>query len=212
MKLESKLSTKDVFKLRNIIKEPWWPSSLSFEIGKIPPDLLKDQMIPEICHFPDKVCGIELAVFILSEVDAADKRATIREEAYNKYNKKNLYFVIADHIQVRDPLTIRATHSRRCSVVKSSWIPLEENQKTEIILNLESKIYQDILVVDVLEDANLNEIDRISAALSFYLKNCVSQSVIITTDDFKLADINWNFKPPIDKIHCTEVGFLTVDH
>lgn len=89
---------------------------------------------------------------------------------------------------------------------------MEENQKTEIILNLESKIYQDILVVDVLEDANLNEIDRISAALSFYLKNCVSQSVIITTDDFKLADINWNFKPPIDKIYCTEVGFLIVDH
>ena len=106
MKLKSKLSTKDVLKLRNIIKEPWWPSSLSFEIGKIPPDLLKDQVIPEIRHFPDKVCGIELAVFILSEVDAADKRAIIREEAYNRYNKKNLYFVITDHIQVRDHLTI----------------------------------------------------------------------------------------------------------
>ena len=129
MKLKSKLSTKDVFKLRNIIKEPWWPSSLSFEIGKIPPDLLKDQMIPEIRHFPDKVCGIELAVFILSEVDAADKRATIREEAFNKYNKKNLYFVITDHIQVRDPPTIRATHSRRCSVVKSSWIPVGRKSK-----------------------------------------------------------------------------------
>ena len=86
-------------------------------------------MIPEIVHFPDKVCGIELAVFILSEVDAADKRATIREEAYNKHNKKNLYFVIADHIQVRDPLTIRATHSRRCSVVKSSWIPVGRKSK-----------------------------------------------------------------------------------
>ena len=86
-------------------------------------------------------------------------------------------------------------------------IPAEENQKTEIILNLESRIYQDILVVDVPEDANGNEIDRISAALSFYLKNCVSQSVIITTDDFKLADINWNFKPSIDKIYCTEAGF-----
>lgn len=101
------VSTKDVLKLRNIIKEPWWPSSLSFEIGKIPPDLLKDQTIPEILQFPDKVCGIELAVFILSEVDAADKRAVIREEAYNKYNKKNLYFVITDHVQVRDRLTTR---------------------------------------------------------------------------------------------------------
>ena len=66
---------------------------------------MKDQVIPEIRRFPDKVCGIELAVFILSGVDAADKRATIREEAYNKYNKKNLYFVITDHVQVRDRLT-----------------------------------------------------------------------------------------------------------
>ena len=112
MKVKSKVSTNDVLKLRNIIKEPWWPNSLSFEIGKIPPDLLKDQSIPEIRHFPDKVCGIELAVFILSEVDAADKRATIREEAYNKYNKKNLYFVITDHVQVRDPQTTGAVHSR----------------------------------------------------------------------------------------------------
>ena len=83
----------------------------------------------------------------------------------------------------------------------------EENQKTEIILNLESRIYQDILIVDVPEDQNGNEIDRISAALSFYLKNCVSQSVIITTDDLNLADINWNFKPSIDKVYCTEAGF-----
>ena len=101
------ISTKDILKLRKIIKEPWWPSSLSFEVGKIPPDLLKDQMIPEIRHFPDKVCGIELAVFILSEVDAVDDRAAIREEAYNKYNKNNLYFVITDHVQVRDRLISR---------------------------------------------------------------------------------------------------------
>ena len=64
-------------------------------------------MIPDIRRFPDKVCGIELAVFILSEVDAADKRAAIREEAYNKYNKNNLYFVITDHVQVRDRLISR---------------------------------------------------------------------------------------------------------
>ena len=61
--------------------------------------------------------------------------------------------------------------------------------------------------MDVPEDSNGNEIDRISAALSFYLKNCVSQSVIITTDDYNLTDINWNFKPSIDKIYCAEAGF-----
>ena len=66
--------------------------------------------------------------------------------------------------------------------------------------------------MDVLEDANLNEIDRISATLSFYLKNCVSQSVIITTDDFKLADINWSFKPSIETIYCAEAGFFIIDH
>ena len=164
-------------------------------------------MIPEIRHFPDKVCGIELAVFILSEVDAVDDRAAIREEAYNKYNKNNLYFVITDHVQVRDRLTSRRSIVYWQYIVRFFGSRFEENQKTEIILNLESRIYQDILVVDVPEDQNGNEIDRISAALSFYLKNCVSQSVIITTDDFNLADINWNFKPSIDKVYCNEDGF-----
>jgi len=69
---------------------------------------------------PDKLCGHGSVVFVMSEAVDIERRTLIRETSHNTFGQSNIFFVIGNHRQ--------------------------ENRNLEILIDLESSSYKDIII------------------------------------------------------------------
>ena len=121
-------------------------------------------------------CSTSPAVFVLSEPARIKRRAEIREAMYNEYDMKNVFFVLANHKQ--------------------------ENQLLETQLEMEARVYGDVIVGDFPNDQHDSATKMIVLSLNAFIGNCVSQIVTVMDDNSSLKAINFDFRPKDESIFC----------
>ena len=173
------VSSRSIITLRNATNLPWWPSILKFEQGALPDSMIKSpEPITSVGEWAPMTahCSTSPAVFVLSEPARIKRRAEIREAMYNTYDMKNVFFVLANHKQ--------------------------ENQQLETQLDMETRVYGDVIVGDFPNDQHESATKKIVLSLNSFIRNCVSQIVTVMDDSVNLKAINFDFRPKDESIYC----------
>ena len=119
------ISSRNVITLRNVVNLEWWPAILKYDLGALPESMTKSsEPLTRITEWApmSSHCSTSPAIFILSEPERIERRAEVREKMYNNFGMENVFFVMANHKQ--------------------------ENQALETQLEMEARVYGDIIVGD----------------------------------------------------------------
>ena len=140
---------------------------LKYDLGNLPESMVKSsEPIHRIAEWAPMAshCSTAPAVFILSEPERIERRAEVREKLYNDFNMENVFFVLSNHRQ--------------------------ENQLLETQLEMEARVYGDIIVGDFSNEKHESGTKKIVLALNQFIKNCVSQIVTVMDDSIDFMTIH----------------------